>query len=503
MLDHVNQNELDETKENVPAAEESTPVTEENTPVAEEAAPKAEETAPAAEEAVPKVEEPVPAAEEKAPASDTAEADDISMYYPDGDAEHMADDDNAEKSSFNGAEEAKPKNKKHDKGLTKGQIALIVVCSVLALLLLAGAWIAFYKPAQPGQEEIPFDTTPITPDDPDESDTQPVEPDEAETAKKDDGYVAQQGQYNILVVGHDRTALLADVTMIVNINADDNSISVVQIPRDTFVSLNIATNKINALYATLLNQEYIDGAEKPAVAAMRDYAEVLEKSLCLKIHHTVVMDLDGFQQIVDAIDGVDVYVQENMYYYDPWQNLSIEIPAGWQHLDGYNAEGFVRYRYGLVQADIGRGDSQKIFMTAFFNKVKATVKSLDAGKLANLAEAVINNVDTDMSVADLIYYAKFALKVDLENVTMMTMPGTTADVYYVLNRAAALNVVNEYFNIYDKPITDSIFDRNYLFCMTDWQTLSNVYFAPAEYYTDHVYSGDQIDDNELYIQFVH
>ena len=438
---------------------------------------------------------------ENTPLTDETEADDISMYYPDGDAEHMADDDNAEKSSSSEPDEPRPTNKRqNNKGLSKGQITLIVVCSVLALLLLAGAWIVFYKPAQPGPEELPFDTTPV--EETDESDATPAGPDEGENDKKSDGYVAQQGQYNILVVGHDRTALLADVTMIVNINTDDNSVSVVQIPRDTYVSLDILTNKINAVFSTYYNQAYLNGFENPGREAMREYAEVLEKSLCIKIHHTVLMDLDGFQQIVDAVDGVDVYVQSDMFYYDPWQNLSIEIPAGWQHLDGYNAEGFVRFRYGLVQADIGRGDSQKIFMTAFFNKVKATIKSLDAGKLANLAEVAIKNVDTDMSVADIIYFAKVALKVDLENITMMTMPGTVADVYYVLNRAAALNVINEHFNIYDKPITDSIFDRNYLFCMTDWPALADVYFSPAEYYTDHVYSGDQIDDNELYIQFV-
>lgn len=426
--------------------------------------------------------------------------DDISAYYPDGDAEHIAEDDLAEKEGMVSLESEQKKSGKKN-GLSKGQVALIVVCSVLAFLLIGFAWVTFYKPPQPTEDEIPFDTNPIE---------EPVEQRDIETEsntddepKKSGGYIPKEGQYNILVVGHDRTAFLADVTMIVNINTKDNSVSVVQIPRDTFISIEIPTNKINAYFPTYYGWNLSSPDADPDVEAMHYYAELLEKSLCIKIHNTVVMDLNGFQQIVDAVDGVDVYVQHDMYYYDPYQSLSIEIPAGWQHLDGYNAEGFVRFRYGYLQADIERGNAQKIFMTAFFNKVKSVVKSVDAGKLANLADAVFKNVHTDMSVADLIFYAKFALKVDLSSIQMMTMPGTTADVYYVLNRAATLDMINQYFNIYDTPISDSIFDRNYLFCATNWSTLSDVYFAPAEYYYNNTFSGDQIDNNELGLQFVY
>jgi len=39
--------------------------------------------------------------------------------------------------------------------------------------------------------------------------------------------------YNILVLGHDRAAMLTDVFMLVNIDNRDNSITVMQIPRDT------------------------------------------------------------------------------------------------------------------------------------------------------------------------------------------------------------------------------------------------------------------------------
>ena len=88
---------------------------------------------------------------------------------------------------------------------------------------------------------------------------------------------------------------------------------------------------------------------------------------------------------------------------------------------------------------------------------------------------------------------------DLENINMTTMPGNTAGAYFVMNRAAALEVINKYFNIYTKEITDSIFDRNYLFCYTEQKYLADVYFSDTENVFDDVHNAGDIDEDSIYI----
>ncbi|MBE6541727.1 MAG: LytR family transcriptional regulator [Ruminococcaceae bacterium] len=426
--------------------------------------------------------------------------EDFSQYYPDGDAANIDRDDHDD-SFLNKNRVKKMRNRKKNARLTKGQITLIVIAAVLcAAIIFAIVWVALYKPNNPGGTDIPFDTNPIVNgDDPDQTDKNDPN-NQGHSGVNSDTYNVKEGIYNILVVGHDDAAHLADVTMIVNCNTVDKTISIMQIPRDTLVTIStLYTNKTNEAFSSYYIDAYRAGKENPYQVAMDDYATMLEKSLCINIHHTVKMNLAGFRGIVDAIEGIDVYVPDEMYYEDPEQDLYISIPAGYQHLDGATAEGFVRFRSGYVQADLGRVNAQKIFLTAMFNKVKATIKSADVTKITALANEVFDNVTTDLTISDIVYYAKFLMDVDLESINMMTMPGNLAGSYYVMNRAATLKVINQYFNIYTKEITDSIFDRNYLFCFVSKDYICDVYFDNAENVLDEVHNAGDIDDGEMQI----
>lgn len=433
--------------------------------------------------------------------------DDVSMYYPDGDAANMARDDH-DNAFLNQNLKKKKKIKRKNARLTKKQIAWIaLIFLIYTVVIFAAAWFIFYQPAQPSKEDIPFDTNPIVNENPDappldgdQSSSGTNNEDIASDSQTENGFVAREGIYNILVIGHDDAAFLADVVMIVNVDTNTGAINVMQIPRDTLVTIGLRTNKNNEAFSHYYMNAKSEGIKDPYSEAAQDYADMLEKSLCINIHNTVVMNLAGFRSIVDAIGGVDVYVPEAMHYEDPEQNLYINIGEGYQHLDGYNAEGFIRYRDGYAQADLGRVNAQKIFLTAMFNQVKAVVKNADLGAITSLANAVFKNVTTDLSVSDIVYYAKFLLDVNLEEINMMTAPGDVTGAYYVINRLAVLDVVNEYFNIYEKPITDSIFDRSYTFCFTDLQYICDVYFASAAStgYGE-VYNGENINGENIYI----
>jgi len=234
---------------------------------------------------------------------------------------------------------------------------------------------------------------------------------------------------------------------------------------------------------------------------MEQYKSLLEKSLCVEIHHAAVVNLDAFITIVDMFGGVDIYIPEAMHYEDPAQDLYINIGAGQQHLDGYNSMCYVRFRSGLVQADLGRVNAQKIFMTAFLQKVKNSLSLTNLGLITEVANTIFRNVVTDMTVSDLIFYGKALLNIDLSSIDMMTLPGNIEQnsSYFILNRAAVLQTINEHFNIYTKEITDSIFDRNRIFCDGADINICNIYYGDAENIFDGVYNAEDINNDSIYI----
>lgn len=419
--------------------------------------------------------------------------DDVSMYYPDGDSAHMTDDDiSTQKLSKNVRMKTSYSRKKQSK---PHWLIIAIVLVVYAVVLLVGSWLLFYKPEQPGATDLPFDVTPVNPDQ--SGDDKPPLTHEDDPSE---GYKVREGVYNILLVAHDKEAHLADVTMLVNCDTVNNSISVMQIPRDTFIGLQLSTHKINEAFARYYGSAWnISGGSMKEVCldALNDYEEMLEQNLCINIDYSVLMNLSGFRNIVDAIGGVPIYVPHEMIYDDPAQDLYINLPEGYRVLNGNEAEQFVRFRDNYVQADLGRVNAQKIFLTAMFTQVKSVVKSLDIPAMNALATEVFNNVYTEMNVSNILFFAKFLLKVDLSHVNMTTIPGNMAGNHYVVNRAATLEVINQYFNIYTKKISDSIFDRNNIFCDKNSDKISNVYYGDPEDILDKVYNADDINNGSI------
>ena len=316
--------------------------------------------------------------------------------------------------------------------------------------------------------------------------------------KSTDEYGRRDGVYNFLVMGHDRVALNTDVIMIVNYDVTDGSINIVQIPRDTYIEYNRYPHKINSTLAYTYNQAYKDGEKDLYAAALSSTSELLEKAMNIQIDNYVLVNLESFSNIVNIIGGVEIDVPEDMDYDDPYQGLSIHIKKGYQTLDGQTAAQFIRFRSGYQQADIGRQDAQKLFMTALFKKVKS---SMTVDKIAKLVEQIMKNVTTDISLTDAVFFAKSALSVNLDSINMMTLPGSGVYAggvsYYVISRSQTLKVINKYLNVYNTDITDALFDQEKWFTDENNSKINAVYMSDNGTYT--VSSGDDIDKDGINI----
>ena len=378
------------------------------------------------------------------------------------------------------------KAKKRTRKLSTKQTVAIAVIAVLYVLVIAAvSVVVFYRPQIENKTKVYYETI---------TDTHGNVIDKIEHVMTRD-----EESYNILLLGHDRAAMLTDVFMLVNINNRDHSITITQIPRDTWISnhdgIYIPTNKINALFSTYYNMNYRATLDRESsyVKALGSVAETLEESLAIEIDYSAIMDLNGFCNIVDILGGVEIYVEQGMYYSDPAQGLYINIPAGYQTLNGAQPEGFVRYRAGYTTADLGRQNAQKQFIAALFNKVKSSLSLTNVSQLTELANEIFTNIDTDMEAGDILYFAQCILQCDLSDMNMMTMPGNLANGYYVMNREAMLSVINSKYHVYDGEITDGMFDSAQIF-----NGSSYTYYAPAgDIWDPSVYNGE--DAENIYI----
>lgn len=318
-----------------------------------------------------------------------------------------------------------------------------------------------------------------------------------------------EGSYNFLVLGHDRAALLTDVIMLVNYNMNNSSVTVLQFPRDTYVSYGVPTSKINATFGTYYNEAISQGksTNDARLVALEKLADMFESALGIQIYKSAIMNLDGFVNIVDALGGVEMNVPADMYYPDEAQGLYINLKAGYQTLNGKQAEQFVRYRAGYQQADIGRENAQKIFMSAFIQKAKNSINISNVGTLTNVATEVINNLTTNITVSDMVYFAKgFLGGVDLSNIKMMTVPGNALNnehgwSYYVLNRAALLEIISENFKTsdVDSSVFASYFDKNLYFTDRNSSIFTKAYYSTETPQINESYNAQDVIDDSIYI----
>jgi LCP family protein required for cell wall assembly len=289
--------------------------------------------------------------------------------------------------------------------------------------------------------------------------------------------------------------------MIVNLDTEAKKVSVVQLPRDTYIEYDGKGGRINTAYAHYWYQAPSNSNSKEQCRyAMEKTAESIEAALCIQIDYYALIYLDVFKEVVDGIGGVYMNVPYDMYYVDdtPGEELYVNLKAGPQTLNGDQAEQFIRYRSGYITADIGRLDAQKMFISAMLTQLKS---SLTLTKAINVAKSVINNMVTDVSVADAQFYIQQLAAIDLSKITMITMAGdacktsSTGAWMYSINRATALETVNNYLNVYYEDIPDSIFDSGRRFTNDEDPSLLAIYESNS--ITSRPVSGDHTGDIDI------
>lgn len=263
------------------------------------------------------------------------------------------------------------------------------------------------------------------------------------TAATTTGYEdSHSGQaLNILVMGSDSRegdnsgvdgsgtseGMRSDTTLIVHIPADRESLTVVSIPRDTLVDIPSCTlpdgSESYPQYSAMFNSAFSTGGQGTSVPhAAACTIKTVEQLTGILIDDFVVVDFTGFINIVDNLDGIPMYIEEDID--DDAADLHIE--AGCRLLNGEEALGFARVRKTVGDgSDISRIGRQQEFMTAVINEVLSTRLLTDPVRLYRVAESATASLTTGTtigSLTEIVGLAASMKNLSLDNVTFITMP---------------------------------------------------------------------------------
>jgi len=241
------------------------------------------------------------------------------------------------------------------------------------------------------------------------------------------------GRYNILLLGGDagpdRLGLRPDSISVVSIEAATGAATIFGIPRnmedvpfsdgsplwDAFPTGYDCGTECLVSYLYTYGEEhpelYPDAAQNgstPGVEAMRDAAQGI---LGLEIPYFVLIDMEGFAQLIDALGGIDIDVPERLPIgSNTFDNGRPADPIGYiepglQHMNGETALWYARSRYG--SNDYARMERQRQVQEAILRQFDPANVLL---KFQGIAAAGTQVVSTDIPQSMLGYFVELATK---------------------------------------------------------------------------------------------
>ena len=340
----------------------------------------------------------------------------------------------------------------------KKRIRRWIVLGVIVALLAAG-FIAYKSTVKPPQIVQPsplvVTATPAPTSQPTAKPTQA--PEATPTPTPEPTPVVRErveNVYNILLLGRDQGNGNTDTIMICRFDAEAGEINFLSIPRDTCANVESdpkkgELKKISGIYARA-GVEGVMAAAGDIIGAPMD--------------GFVMVNLNGFIQLVDTIGGVDFYNQYYMNYDDPTQDLHIHFNTGWLHLNGYDAVRLVRWRQnndGTNYGDIARIENQQAFLTAVAKKCMSL--SNLTSNLGDYIKIFENNVTTNLTNGNLVWFGQEFLSMGMENIHFYTIPSNYNDTirgwsYGTILVEEWMEMLNEHFNVYNMPLTETDVD---------------------------------------------
>jgi LCP family protein required for cell wall assembly len=242
-------------------------------------------------------------------------------------------------------------------------------------------------------------------------------------------------QVNILVMGLDRRPsegdlpTRTDTMFVINVDGATDSARMMGIPRDLYVE--IPTQDGSGYYEERINTAFVTGEREDYPGGGPGLVkDVIEHNFPgLEIDHHVVIDFEGFIELIDSLGGVDIYVEEEIndpYYSEtelPGDYTPLHFPVGEQHMDGQTALNYSRTRFDSSDLDRIRRQQQVIF--AAIDKALEQ-RLVNPGSLAGLWDDYKDTIDTDINDIQAPGFAALASQISPAEITAYNLARATS-----------------------------------------------------------------------------
>jgi len=264
-------------------------------------------------------------------------------------------------------------------GLGRGAIFGIAAAVLCVLAAVAGAWVVFRAGIA---QSVSIDL-----------------------AQRDVGAAFHRRRLNVLVVGDQADEGTTDTIVLVHLDLDRRTGTLMSIPRDTWVAVpHHGHMKLNSAFS-------FGGADATA--------RVVSALIGVPIDATLAIDPQGAKQIVDAMGGLNVNVETDMNYDDNFGDLHIHLKQGEQYLTGGGVMQYMRFRHD-AESDFGRMRRQQQVMREIIKELGRPQNWPKVPRLVALARA---DVKTSLSDAQLQALVELYRGVPQDNVRTLTLPG--------------------------------------------------------------------------------
>lgn len=307
-------------------------------------------------------------------------------------------------------------------------------------------WTLFVKPPEVKDNDRPGITNNNPNRNPDDEDTEDGQDGASLVTGRKDDY------YTFLLIGRDTAGGgNTDTLILVSYDVPNGQVNMMSIPRDTAINVPWSVKKINSVY----------NAKESSGGGIEGLKQQVALLTGIMPDRHVIIEWKAVGRIVKAVGGVEFDVPRNMNYDDPYQDLHIHLNKGMQTLNADQAMGLLRYRhdndYKVGYNDTGRMNTQRDFLKAMAKKV------LQLGNITKIGEFInifMENVETDLTINEMMWFATKALSVDLDSMQSSTLPYIDVGRYrggdYLLpNGPEIVPLINEQFNPYNREVSES------------------------------------------------
>lgn len=214
----------------------------------------------------------------------------------------------------------------------------------------------------------------------------------------------------------------SDTTILLHISGDRKSAIGVSIPRDSWVTLPMCKTPDGTEkggYKWKFNEAFRIGGPSCTVKEVQELTGV-------PINHYIVVDFQGFKNVVDSLGGVEVCLN------NPVQDSrsKLNLPAGKSVVKGEQALAFVRARYALGDGgDLARVQRQQDFLASAIRQATSAGTLLNPAKLNNVITSGARSMTMDPGLANYQSIRELAVEmsgIKPDAITFATVPNVDA-----------------------------------------------------------------------------